>query len=123
MKWFNRLKKKIWTDETKKILRYIWKPTWITFLTGIALILIVLIVLNATGYFESFIVSTDLKYNSPLFKWLIGIFALAEIFIVIYGVSLCLYKYKRPGGKGIKHHYSSGNSYKALASELHIKES
>jgi uncharacterized BrkB/YihY/UPF0761 family membrane protein len=100
-KW-KKLLKKIWNDETKKLLRYAWKPAKITFVLGIGVLFLIFLILVISGNFESFMVSTDLKYNSPIIKWMFAICFIGEVILLIYGISLCLYKYHRPKHKSGK---------------------
>ena len=114
MNGIKKLIKKIWNDETKKIAVYAWKPAYLTVIYGMIIIII-------TGNFENFIVSTDIKYNSPMIKWMMFIFIITVVISFIYGVSLCLYKYKRPGKKIRNGKYVEGNSYKALSHTFNNK--
>lgn len=104
----------LWNDEIKKIVRYTWKPIYLTVIYGIILLLLILGIITISGNFEEFIVSTDLKYNSPMLSWMLLVFGLTVVFTLIYGISLCLYKYKRPGKKVKNGRYVEGNSYRAL---------
>lgn len=113
------LKRKKFYDEVKKICRYIFKPATVTaIITGI-LIAILVFALNFFDMFEIFIVSMDVKYNSPVIIGLAGAFTIVLVGACGYGIYLSLHKYKRPGSKGIfSTKYSNGLSYKALNSVL-----
>ena len=113
MKVINKIKEKIWNEEVKKIVFYVLKPTRITIISGF--ILLILGIIIASGNFENFIVSTDIKYNSPMLKWMMLVFIITAVISLIYGISLCLYKYKRPSKKIKNGKYVEGNSYKALS--------
>lgn len=102
-----KLFKKIWTKQTQKILKYIWKPAWVTTIIGSVSVLIFLLLLLVTGNFITFIMATDIKYNSPIIHYLIVVMMVYAVFTLMYGVSLCLYKYNRQKKK-------EGTSYKAL---------
>ena len=115
MKGIKKLKAKIWNDETKKIVKYVWKPAYLTVIYGVLLLVLVVGTLIASGKFEDFIVSTDIKYNSPMIKWMMFIFLVIVVIALLYGISLCLYKYKRPAKKIKNGKYVEGNSYKALS--------
>ena len=110
-----KLIKRIWTDETKKILRYIIKPTIITTVVGSIAIAVMLLIIALTGNFEHFIMATDIKYDSPLLNYLILVFLVSDVFIAIYGISLCMYKYRRPGKRDSHGNYVNGKSYKAFS--------
>lgn len=114
MNEIKKLKEKVWNDETKKIAVYVWKPAYLTVIYGFAILILLVGGIILTGNFESFIVSTDIKYNSPMLKWMMFIFIITAVISLLYGISLCLYKYKRPGKKIKKGKYIEGNSYKAL---------
>lgn len=114
MDGLKKIYERIWNDETKKIASYIWKPTYLTVIYGIILLMVIIGIIVVSGNFEDFIISTDIKYNSPMIKWMMLIFGITFIITLIYGISLCLYKYKRPGKKIKNGKYIEGNSYKAL---------
>ena len=118
MKVINKIKEKIWNEEVKKIVFYVLKPTRITIISGFILLILILGIIIASGNFENFIVSTDIKYNSPMLKWMMPTFTIMAVISLIYGISLCLYKYKRPGKKIKNGKYVEGNSYKALSNTL-----
>ena len=99
MKGINKIKEKIWNEEVKKIVLYVLKPTRITIISGFILLILILGIIIVSGNFENFIVSTDIKYNSPMLKWMMLTFTITAVISLIYGISLCLYKYKRPGKK------------------------
>lgn len=115
MNEFKKLIKIIWNEETKKIVAYAWKPAYLTVIFGFAILILIVLGIVITGNFEKFIVSTDIKYNSPMIKWMMFIFIITVVISFIYGVSLCLYKYKRPGKKIKNGKYVEGSSYKALS--------
>lgn len=115
MNGIKKLIKKIWNDETKKIAVYAWKPAHLTVIYGLTILILLVLGIIITGNFENFIVSTDIKYNSPMIKWMMFIFIITVVISFIYGVSLCLYKYKRPGKKIKNGKYVEGSSYKALS--------
>lgn len=121
MNSIQKLKKKIWNDETKKIVAYTWKPAYLTIICGVILLVVMVGVIIFSGNFEKFIVSTDIKYNSPMIKWMMFIFVISAVIALLYGISLCLYKYKRPGKKVKKGKYVEGNSYKALSHTFNNK--
>ena len=50
-----------------------------------------------------------------MLKWMMLTFTITAVISLIYGISLCLYKYKRPGKKIKNGKYVEGNSYKALS--------
>ena len=100
MSRYGKILKKIWNEETKKLLRYVWGPAKVTFVLGISALLVVFLFLVISGNFESFMVSTDLKYNSPIIRWMFTICFVGEVILLIYGISLCLYKYHRPKHSG-----------------------
>ena len=114
MKGINKIKEKIWNEEVKKIVFYVLKPTRITIISGFILLILILGIIIASGNFENFIVSTDIKYNSPMLKLML-VFIITAVISLIYGISLCLYKYKRPSKKIKNGKYVEGNSYKALS--------
>lgn len=114
MNGIKKLYESIWNDETKKIVYYIFKPAYLTIIYGSILLVLILGVIVISGNFEEFIISTDIRYNSPMIKWMMLIFVITFVIVLIYGISLCLYKYRRPGKKIKKGKYVEGNSYKAL---------
>mgnify|MGYP001479981714 FL=1 len=114
MKVINKIKEKIWNE----IVFYVLKPTRTTIISGFILLILILGIIIASGNFENFIVSTDIKYNSPMLKWMMLTFTITAVISLIYGISLCLYKYKRPGKKIKNGKYVEGNSYKALSNTL-----
>ena len=118
MKVINKIKEKIWNEEVKKIVFYVLKPTRITIISGFILLILILGIIIASGNFENFIVSTDIKYNSPMLKWMMLTFTIMAVISLIYGISLYLYKYKGPGKKIKNGKYVEGNSYKALSNTL-----
>ena len=65
MKVINKIKEKIWNEEVKKIVFYVLKPTRITIISGFILLILILGIIIASGNFENFIVSTDIKYIAP----------------------------------------------------------
>lgn len=106
-------------DEMKKIGRYIIKPAWITFLISCVLIAVGVLILLLLGKFEAFIVSMNVKYNSPLLIGLVFAFAIVLLGAVGYGVFLSLHKYRRPNGKGFLHvTYPNGTSYQTFAKAI-----
>lgn len=113
------LKRKKLYDEVKKICRYIFKPAILTAIITGALIAVLVLVLIFMGAFETFIVSMDVKYNSPVIIGLAGVFTIVLFGACGYGIYLSLHKYRRPGAKGIfSTKYSNGSSYRALNSVL-----
>lgn len=118
------VKKKKLYDETKKICRYIFKPAIATAIIAGGLTALVVIGLVIGGVFESFIVSMDIKYNSPVIIGLACVFAIVMFGACGYGIFLSLHKYRRPGGKGIFNiKYSRGSSYRALNAALNESNS
>ncbi len=109
-----RVKKFFLNKEVKKVLRYIYSAAKVTTIIGIIILLISMIMILISQKFEDFIIGTDLKYNSPILNNLTITFVVADIFVLIYGVSLCLYKYKRMN--------ESKNSYDALKNALEEEE-
>ncbi|MEE0441270.1 MAG: hypothetical protein UDG84_02575, partial [Thomasclavelia sp.] len=61
MKVINKIKEKIWNEEVKKIVFYVLKPTRTTIISGFILLILILGIIIASGNFENFIVSTDIK--------------------------------------------------------------
>ncbi len=114
MNSIKKIKERLWSDETKKIAIYAWKPAYLTVIYGLIFLLLIVVLIIISGKFEDFIVSTDIKYNSPMLKWMMFIFIITGIISLLYGISLCLYKYKRPSKKIKKGRYVEGNSYRAL---------
>lgn len=121
MSGIKKFTEKIWNDETKRIAGYIWKTAYLTVIFGLLILILLVIGIVITGNFEKFIVSTDIKYNSPMIKWMMFIFFITLVISFIYGISLCLYKYKRPGKKIKNGKYVEGNSYKALSHTFNNK--
>lgn len=109
------LKRKKLYDEVRKICRYILKPAILTSIIMGTLIAILVLVLIFGGVFETFIVSMDVKYNSPVIIGLAGVFAIVLFGACGYGIYLSLHKYRRPGAKRIFNtKYSNGSSYRAF---------
>ena len=102
-------------DETKKLVRYVFKPFLFTFVIVSLLIFFICIILLVFGKFNEVLVSWDLKYNSSMILILRNIFLVVLIAALGYGIFLSLHKYRRPGGKGIKTvSYPKGSTYQAL---------
>ena len=83
MKVINKIKEKIWNEEVKKIVFYVLKPTRITIISGFILLILILGIIIASGNFENFIVSTDIKYNSPMLKWMMLTFTIMAVISLI----------------------------------------
>lgn len=109
-----KIKKKIFTDEVKKLLKYVLNAAKMTILIGLIVIVVLAGIIIFSNKFEQFIMVTDIKYNSPVLNNLTIVFVVAGIFVLIYGISLCLYKYKRLS--------ESKNSYNALKEAIQKKD-
>lgn len=105
-----------WNNEYfVKIRRYIRKPAIITFCVLDVIILIAILGLFITKKLEYFILSSDVRYNSPFFVYLVAAFFVIQVGAIGYGVFMNLHKYRRPGGKiPFRATYEEGSSYKAL---------
>ena len=108
------IKKKIFTDEVKKLLKYVFNAAKMTILIGLIVLAGLMGIIVFSHKFEQFIMVTDIKYNSPVLNNLTIVFIVAGIFVLIYGISLCLYKYKRLS--------ESKNSYDALKEAINKKD-
>lgn len=114
MKYLNILKKKILNDETRKIFMYIISKLKYVFLFEFIVISVLIIFSLLIGKLDDIIITSDLKYNSPVFRYLGACFIAAILIVFSYGIYLCINSYERPGYKGRKKIYSDGTSYKAL---------
>lgn len=105
-----------WNNEHfVKIRKYIRKPAIITFCGLDIFLLIVIIGLLITKKLEYFILSSDVRYNSPLFVYLVVAFFVIQVAAISYGIFMNLHKYRRPSGKiFFKLTNEEGSSYKAL---------
>lgn len=115
MSILKKLKQIIKTDGFVLVRKYIRRSAIITFLISIGVVLLVVIYLLCQKQLEAFIVSEDLKFNSPVIIKSIKFFLMFLTLSILYGVFLSLRDYKRPSNKWLfKHSYENGSSYKAL---------
>lgn len=115
MKGIDKIKELFASGGAKRIARYILVPAkWTVIIAGILMILSVGVML-ITGKLSEFIVSWDVKYNSPALKFMAAAFVLVMLVALGSGIVLSLHRYRRPGGKGIRSiTYPDGHSYRAI---------
>lgn len=119
MSKFAKFKELFGSEGAKRIARYILVPAkWTVIIAGIAMIAGVGIML-ISGKLNDFIVSWDVRYNSPALKFIAAILLLVMLAALGSGIVLSLHRYRRPGGKGIRNvSYPEGSSYKAISPVL-----
>lgn len=115
----SKFKELFGSEGAKRIVRYILVPAkWTVIVAGIAMIAGVGIML-VTGKLSDFIVSWDVRYNSPAIKFMAAVFLLVMFAALGSGIVMSLHRYRRPGGKGLRNvSYPEGSSYRAIGSIL-----